>query len=231
MMTTGASEILPPIADEPAIEQQFERTQQDESGGNVGRKERWGSIAAGAIAAIVGLARRDKLGVGIAAAGGALIYRGVSGNCPLYSALGVDTAEGEETKHSRGIYVSEAYTIDKSPQDLFSYWRNLENLPRIMSHLIEVIPIDDRRSHWVAEAPAIAGGQVEWDAEIVEEIPDELIAWRSLPGADVDNAGVVRFEQSERGTIVRVRMRYLPPAGRVGSWIAKIFGDDAHQQI
>jgi uncharacterized membrane protein len=93
-----------------------------------------------------------------------------------------------------------------------------------MSHLESVAVVDDKRSHWVAKAPAIAGGKVEWDAEIINDEPNALIAWRSLENADVDNAGSVRFVPApgDRGTEVKVVIDYIPPAGRVGKWVAKL---------
>src|SRR5207249_522508 len=119
------------------------------------------------------------------------------------------------------------------PWELYEYWRKLENLPSIMSHLKEVRAIDEKRSHWIAKAPSLAGGSVEWDAEIINDEPNALIAWRSLPGADVDNAGSVRFVPApgDRGTEVKVVIDYIPPAGKVGSWVAKLFGEEPQQQI
>jgi uncharacterized membrane protein len=102
-----------------------------------------------------------------------------------------------------------------------------------MRHLEAVTVLDGNRSHWVAKAPAIAGGKVEWDAEIINDEPNALIAWRSLANADVDNTGSVRFvpAPSERGTEVKVVIDYIPPAGRLGSWVAKLFGEEPQQQI
>jgi len=202
---------------------------------NVGEIERYTSLAAGAIVALMGLSRRDLPGVALAAVGGALIYRGASGNCAIYKALGINTAEDAQTQResrfARGVHVSQSFTIDRSPQDLYNEWHNFENLPRIMTHLKSVTVLDERRSHWVASAPSIAGGEVEWDAEKTQDEPNRFIAWRSLEGADVDNAGFVSFEPSPRGTIVRVDLRYVAPAGRLGSWVAKLFGEEPDQQI
>jgi uncharacterized membrane protein len=210
----------------------------EQSGGpshNVGETERYTSIASGAVVALFGLARRDPLGLVLAGVGGALLYRGATGNCPLYSALEINTTETEEDRRaalaSRGVRVTQAFTIDKPAEELYQQWRNFENLPRIMTHLESVQVLDEKRSRWIAKAPSIAGGQVEWDAEITEDVPNERIAWRSLEGADVDNTGSVRFESSPRGTIVRVDMRYLAPAGRLGTWIAKLFGENPDTQI
>ena len=210
-----------------------------ESQQNVSDTERTVSTAAGALLAIAGLTRRDVPGLVMAAVGGGLIYRGVTGWCHLYEALGMNTATGESPAAAptdyfeHGIHVEESFTIDKSPWELYQYWRNFENLPRIMSHLESVTVIDERRSHWVAKAPAIAGGKVEWDAEIINDEPNALIAWRSLENADVDNAGSVRFVPTAdgNGTDVKVVIDYIPPAGRVGKWVAKLFGEAPDQQI
>ena len=204
---------------------------------NVSGSERTVSVAAGSILALLGLGRRDLAGLLIAGVGGGLIYRGATGHCPLYTALGLDTATtGAATADDyaeHGFHVAQSYLIDRSPQELYDFWRNFENLPRIMTHLESVRVIDERRSHWVAKAPAIAGGQVEWDAEITQDEPGSVIAWRSLSGADVDNAGSVRFVTApgNRGTAVRVELDYLPPAGRLGKWAAKLFGEAPDQQI
>lgn len=202
---------------------------------NVGEDERTVSVAAGSILAILGLARRTLPGLLVAGVGGALVYRGVTGRCHAYSALGINTAAAPEPAEiaERGIHVEQAFLINRTPEELYQYWRNFENLPRIMTHLERVQVVDDRRSHWVAKAPAIAGGSVEWDAEITQDEPNTLIAWRSLAGADVDNIGQVRFAPGlgDRGTEVHVSMDYIPPAGRLGSLAAKLFGKDASQQI
>lgn len=201
---------------------------------NVGRGERSASVAAGALLAALGVSRRSVPGLVVAGVGAALLHRGLTGRCGVYSALGVDTAEeGAVAAARRGVHVDHSFLINKWPEELYRYWRQFENLPRIMSHLKSVTVLDERRSHWVAEAPRLAGGRVEWDAEIVEDQPNERIAWRSLPGADVDNAGHVRFAKApgDRGTIVHVSVSYLPPAGRVGDWAAWLLGESGEQQI
>lgn len=203
---------------------------------NVGSSERAVSIAAGAILAAIGIARKSGPGIATAAVGGLLLLRGMTGKCMMYKALGINTAEEEEAGQDlaeRGIHVEHTFLINRTPAELYQYWRNFENLPAIMSHLKQVRVIDQQRSHWTAKAPRIAGGSVEWEAEIVRDDPNQCIAWRSLPGADVDNADEVRFSTApaDRGTEVHVRMSYLPPAGRVGHWLAKLFGSDATNQI
>jgi uncharacterized membrane protein len=130
-----------------------------------------------------------------------------------------------------GIDVRQAITINRAPEEVYNFWRDFRNLPRCMSHLQAVTVIDDRRSHWVASAPA--GSTVEWDAEIVEDRPVELIAWRSLAGAEVPNEGSVRFRPAPNGwsTEILVQLSYEPPAGPLGRVVAKLFGEAPEQQV
>ena len=115
-------------------------------------------------------------------------------------------------------------TINRPPEELYQRWRDFTNLPRFMRRLESVQGLGERRSHWRARGPA--GTAVEWDAEIVDDRPNELIAWRSLPGSQVDHAGVVRFERAPggRGTQVTVELDYTPPGGMVGATLAKVLG-------
>ena len=202
---------------------------------NVGKAERVLCGAAGALLLLRALARRDLRGLVIGAVGGALVYRGATAHCPVYESLGIDTAEadGRPGRAGAGLHVAKSCLIDRPAEELYAYWRNFENLPSIMTHLEAVRVIDDRRSRWVAKAPRIAGGRVEWDAEITADEPDSRIAWRSLPGADVQHEGSVEFTRAlgDRGTVVRVDMQYQPPAGQLGRWIAKLFGEEPEQQI
>ena len=130
-----------------------------------------------------------------------------------------------------GVPVEKSVTLNRSPQECYQFWRDFTNLPRFMKHLDSVQHIDERRSHWVARAPG--GTQVEWDSELTEDVPGQFLAWRSLSGSDVDHSGSVRFEPAPggRGTVVRVQMRYQPPAGRAGVLVAKIFHEEPEQQV
>jgi uncharacterized membrane protein len=204
---------------------------------NVGSSERtWSTYGGGALLAL-GLAKGRISGLALAALGGAMIYRGVTGHCPMYSQLGKSTVDDErdaaqpEEYFKRGIHVVESITVNKPREELYRYWRQLENLPRIMHHLESVQVIDERRSHWVAKGPA--GARVEWDAEVINDVPNERIAWRSLGGAEVDNAGSVRFLDApgDRGTQVTVTLDYIPPAGGLGYAIAKLLGRDAKRDV
>jgi uncharacterized membrane protein len=132
---------------------------------------------------------------------------------------------------SRPITVEKVIAIDRPAEELYRYWRQFENLPKFMRHLESVRTIGQNRSHWTARGPA--GSRVEWEAELVDDRAGELISWRSLPGADVDNSGSVRFERAPggRGTFVRVKMQYTPPGGLFGASIAKLLGEEPHVQV
>jgi uncharacterized membrane protein len=153
----------------------------------------------------------------------------------MYDALNFDTARGEparpEEYFNRGIHVQQVVTVNKSPEELYRFWRDFTNLPRVMDHLESVTVEDGKRSHWRAKAPA--GYTVEWDAEIINDEPNHLIAWRSLENATVANAGSVRFipAPGDRGTEVRVTLDYIPPAGRVGAIVARLFDEEPSQQV
>lgn len=201
---------------------------------NVNDPERWFSVVAGAAMAAYGLTRRSIAGLVVAGLGGALVWRGASGHCLVYESLGLSTAPADDNvsvPYGRGIRVEKSVTINRSPEELYRFWRNFENLPRFMSHLKSVNVIDDKRSHWVAKGPA--GSEAEWDAEVINEISNELIGWRSVDGSQVSNAGSVHFTRSvaNRGTEVKVILRYDPPGGVLGAVIAKVFGEDPARQV
>lgn len=124
-----------------------------------------------------------------------------------------------------------ATTIRRPASEVYAFWRHLENLPKFMAHLDEVRPTGDRTSHWRARAPF--GRTVEWDAEIIEEVPDQLLAWRSTGDADVPNKGQVRFVPAPDGvsTEVHVRLGYDIPGRAIGKAAAKYFGAEPHQQL
>jgi uncharacterized membrane protein len=204
-----------------------------QAGINLGDTERWLSMIGGGSLVGLGLWRGGLSGLALAAAGGALAYRGFSGHCSLYQALGLNTAEtGPATSvpAGQGIRFEERIHINRSPEDLFRYWSNFDNLPRIMKHLRSVTSTVGNRSRWVAAAPL--GTSVEWDAEIINERPNELIAWRSLAGSGVDSAGSVHFKRApDGGTDILVELKYEPPAGRLGTAVASLFGESPEQQI
>jgi uncharacterized membrane protein len=202
---------------------------------NVGDAERWVSGIVGAALIGYGLGRGRLRGV-LLPVGLGLVGRAVTGRCPVNRALGRDTARGERGSPVASLEAGEGTRLEQSvliarPRDeLFQFWRRFDNLPRFMDNLESVTVLDGRRSHWVAKGPL--GARVEWDAEIHNEIPDELIAWRSLPGSDMDQAGSVHFMPGHGGgTEVRVVLRYAAPAGKVGEAIGHLLGEDPGRQI
>ena len=163
------------------------------------------------------------------------MYRAARGHSQLYDVLGlhdapIHTARVMSLAQRRGVVVRRTISINKPIEEVFAFWRDFENLPRFMRHL-ESVTTDGKRSHWVARAPA--GRTFSWDAEIVEEKPNERIAWRSLEHADVRNEGVVTFERGPggRGTTIRVSLTYAPPGGKLAAVVAKLFGEEPGQQV
>jgi uncharacterized membrane protein len=198
---------------------------------NVGPLERALSIAAGAGAILYASARRRRdLRPGPALAGAALLLRGLTGHSLLYRGLGVRTA-GQARDYRRGIKVSEMVTVNRPAEELYRLWRRFENLPRIMRHVESVRAGGDGRTHWKVRGPA--GSTVEWDAEVVRDIPGELITWQSLPSSPVVHSGSVAFETvpGGAGTEVRVILRYSPPAGAVGAAVAGALGENPAHQV
>jgi uncharacterized membrane protein len=127
--------------------------------------------------------------------------------------------------------VTKSITINRPAEELYAFWRNFENLPQFMFHLQAVRVLDERRSHWVTQAPG--GSQVEWDAVITEDQPNQMIAWETTENADVWNSGRVYFRPApgNRGTVVQVEIEYRPPAGAIGKFIARLFGEEPGQQV
>jgi uncharacterized membrane protein len=186
--------------------------------------ERWSSLIGGGALVLMGLKERSLKGVLMAIAGGGLIYQGVKNQSTIEQAK-------EQLSIDRAIKVEKSVTIAKPPTELYSYWHDFANLPSFMEHLKSVTVYDDKRSHWVANAPLDT--MVEWDAQIIKDEPDRLIAWTSVEGADIENSGFVRFQPAtgDRGTEVKVVMEYNPIAGKLGVAIAKLFGEEPEQQI
>jgi len=207
---------------------------------NIGDMQRVLSAVTGIALLVSGLPKRSWTGAALAMAGGGLLHRAVSGYCAAFDTLGVDMSGGRETNRiGRRKVHSDAATkirrtieIDRPPSELYRFWRRLDNLPRIMSHLESVQVISDKLSHWtvktIAGAPA-----VEWDAEIINDVENERIGWRSLNDADVDNTGSVEFQPIAEGqkTRMTVTLQYAPPAGKIGAAFAKLIGQDPERKL
>lgn len=199
---------------------------------NVGDAERAASAAGGAALFAYGLKQRSAATPLLLFLGGLLLLRGLSGRCELYRRLGLSTARARSgVPGNKGFRVEKAIEIRRSPAQVFSYWRQLENLPKFMPHLRSVRETGPGRSHWIVKGPA--GRPVEWDAEIINEHPGRMIAWQTLPGAEVQSAGTVRFNplHGGRNTRVNVVLQYEPPAGGFGATVARIFGETPGRQL
>ncbi|GAB3325489.1 SRPBCC family protein [Larkinella ripae] len=203
---------------------------------NVGEEERVWSTVGGGLLLTYGLKRASVGGILLAAIGGYLAYRGMSGHCPVSETLGRNTAEGQDIVPSP-IEISVSQTIYKPRNEVYKFWRQLENLPRFMSHLKEVKQLDSTHSHWVAQLGegkvAEAVGSVEWDAQIIHETANERLVWKSVEGASIDNAGEVRFTDSADGfgTEIQATIHYRPPVGHLGSAVMKLFNPTFAQLI
>lgn len=173
-----------------------------------------------------GLSRRSLAGVALAATAAPLAYRGATGAWPF--APGASDTRAA-LAGDRGIHVREAVRLEIPIEAAYDFWRRLENLPRFMSHLLEVTDLGDGRSHWVAEGPG--GTSVAWDAEIINDVANKVIGWKSLPGSDVATAGSVRFTPVRQGrsTQVSVHLQYSAPGGQAARLLAFAFGrEPAH---
>ncbi len=185
---------------------------------NVGDMERLFSALYGAALLAYGLTRGSFGGLAMTAIGGMLIHRGASGYCPVYEAIDVDSsAPRKETS----VHILENLTIRRPRREIYESWRDFEKLPRFMRHIESVDKIDETHSHWRATLPK-GIGTIEWESQVTEDRPDERIAWRSLPDADIRNAGEVTFRDApgKRGTELNVHIQYRPPAGRIGQFAA-----------
>lgn len=199
---------------------------------NVAQPERIASGLGGAILALGGLRRGGLGGILLMVTGGLLVQRGLSGRCQLYKKLGVSTNhedDGRGTASGQALRLEESVHVRRPAHELYATWRHLANLPSIMPHVRSVEEQGAGRSHWVVEGPG--GRDVEWDAEIINDKPGELIAWQSLPGADVRSAGTVRFEPEGDGTRIVVKLEYTPQGGRAGARLAGLFAANPAQEL
>lgn len=197
---------------------------------NVSDWERGVSIAAGALLVVAGLKARGRMRNSLVSSGAGMAFRGLSGYCPINQLLG-RTIKSDDTREalggSGGVKLQETVTIRRSARELYDLWHTFDALPRIFSHIESVRPVGLNRTHWVMRGPA--GIKLEWEAETINEVAPELIAWKSLPGSTVVSAGSVHFREMTSGgvpeTEVTVEMQYAAPAGRAGSIVAWLAGE------
>ncbi|BAZ53589.1 cyclase/dehydrase [Nostoc sp. NIES-4103] len=195
-----------------------------QSQGEASEVERWASLIGGGALVLMGLRQGSLRGVLTALAGGSLLYQGATKQSTIQQAQ-------EAIGMNKPIKVEKTVTINKPADELYRFWHNFENLPQFMKHLKFVKVYNEKRSHWIANAPL--GNSVEWDADILEDRENEFISWASVEGADVDNSGFVRFQKApgDRGTEVKVVLEYNIPGGALAAAIAKVFGEEPEQQI
>lgn len=199
---------------------------------NVGEVERYGSLFAGGLLLVNGIQRGRLPGLVLTGLGAALMHRGFTGHCMMYDQLGMSTRSSGSSfgvPAQRGFKFERSLTINRPAEEVYRFWRQLSNLPRIMRHLESVTETGGGRSRWVAQGPM--GVRVEWDAEVHNEDPGRMIAWRSLPGGQIDTAGSVHFEERASGTELRVSLKYNPPGGKIGAGIAWLMGNSVEQEI
>jgi uncharacterized membrane protein len=203
---------------------------------NMARWDRAFSIVGGGLVAGSGIAKGWN-GLPRALFGAALIERGLSGHSLLYEVFGVRTAplgQGAATTsvpYELGLRVDRSITINLPRPEVFRFFRNLPNFSRFLRHVRSVTETANGRSHWVVYGPA--SRVFEWDASLHNYRENELIAWRTLPGSDVDHAGSVLFRDAPgwRGTEIRIELQYNPPAGAVGALISALWGEEPEQQL
>jgi uncharacterized membrane protein len=188
--------------------------------------ERLGSLIMGGALVLTGLSQRSLRSALLAMAGGGLAYNGALGEKKLEDIVIDATGLNQEVRVEKTVTIQ-----NRSPEELYQFWRNFENLPIFMKYLKSVNMINERRSRWIAEAPF--GNRITWDAEIITDQANQLIAWTSIEGADLDNSGFVRFKPvpGDRGTEVKVVLAYKAPGGALTVALAKIFGEEPEQQV
>jgi uncharacterized membrane protein len=193
--------------------------------------ERWASLASATALITYGFSRRTLPGLCLAIAAAPLAYRGVSGTWLRFGGSAFSDDTRVALSGNRGIHVRESVRLEKPVAEVYRFWRHLANLPRFLSHLERVTELGDRRSHWEAKGPVDI--KVEWDAEIINEVQDKVIGWRSLPGSDIVTAGAVNFStvRAGRSTQISVHLQYQPPAGRAGALVATMFGRNPSSMI
>jgi uncharacterized membrane protein len=201
---------------------------------NIGETERAFSLAAGVGLGFAGLAHGGLKGLALTAIGTGFVWRGYTGHCQAYKMLGINNAErhpATAVPARQGVKLDKTIIIERPAADLYRFWRRLENLPQVMRHLKNVRSIDSQHSRWVAEGAF--GKDLEWDAEIINEREDEMIAWASQPNGDVETAGSVHFRplQNGHGTELVVSLKYNPPAGKMGAHLATLLGEGLEEKL
>ena len=195
--------------------------------------ERFAAIGSGGLLLMSGAMRRSASGWCLALLSAPFLYRGVTGQWPRRGRSNRSAHDDarEALAGARGLHVRESIRLECPLDEVYRFWRELDNLPKFMTHLVRVTETEPGQSHWVAKGPG--GVRVEWNAEIFNEVENKILAWRSLPGSDVVTVGSVNFDsvRAGRSTQVSVNLQYSAPAGRAGSLVAFLFGKAPSQTI
>ncbi len=186
---------------------------------NVDDKERIISAAAGTALYVLSVSRKKSwLNKLIRYGGLYLLYRGISGNCPVRATINEDNI----VQHASAINIRITMSVNAPRKFVYDAWRNLENLPHFLKHIKKIDVIDDIHSHWVFKTPGKIPS-IKWDAEIIDQEDARELSWRSLPGSMVETIGKINFADTLNGTQLSILISYRPPAGFIGSSIANLF--------
>ena len=183
---------------------------------NVSTLERIVMITSGAYLLYDGVSKKNKR-IGEMSAGGAMLIRGISGYCPLYDAI--DHLKNDKVTN---INIHTSSLVNRPVSEVYAFWRDLENLPKFMTHLESVEPINYTTSKWTAKGPA-GIGKLSWKAEIIKDEKERLISWNSLPESTIKNSGEVVFKPRGKATQIEVHISYSAPLGKAGETAAKLF--------
>ncbi|MFW6371369.1 MAG: SRPBCC family protein [Bacteroidota bacterium] len=181
---------------------------------NLGTAERFASTTLGSLLSTLGLKKIGKGGLLLTLSGGYLLWRGASGYCPLTDSFGWDTTEGTESfRLKKSVYIS------TTPEEIYSVWRNFEDLPKYFKHLKQVKKIDDTTYEWTA---VFNGQEFTWNAQVMEDMPGRRISWRTIDPKDVENYGRIEFNEiPEIGeTQVKLMLIYRPAKTELGRFVA-----------
>ena len=194
---------------------------------DLGQPERLVSTAAGGLLLLYSLRNPTPLNLVLGAVGAGLIYQGTVGRNVVETVRTGQPLVAEPN----GLRVKKSMTVNRSPDELYAFWRDLENLPRFMKHVRSVQRHGNGRSHWVVAGPR--GTVFKWDAQITVDRPNEMIAWQTVPGSSVDHRGYVKFVPApgSRGTEVHVALEYQPPGGEAGKLLGSLLGGITEQEI
>lgn len=182
----------------------------------LGKTERAVSAVGGSLL-LYFVSRKHKKESLLLLAGGYLLYRAVSGKCPVSEGLRSRTRD-----HSSNVNVRTQVTVSRPRDEVYAFWRRLENLPLFMKHLESVDELSDTVSAWKIRIPG-GLGDVRWEAEIVKEVRDTELSWQSAPGASIENAGKINFSDSPAGgTRIDVMISYKAPMGVIGERLSRL---------